>query len=434
MTSKLDDLEDAGRRGKGAREVLSHRLSQVSKTSKSDHVKLERVDGRVSQLIADLRDRAGITILALPRELPDHANDWVKLAENRFGWGEVRVAEAIAKECRKRFQGTKQAGRCGLIQARIAYEEHRFGDAVLTYRAVHDGLDGKPVLEVAAALLGIATTFEAQGKCKQARDVLGYVSTLMKRKGKAARAAKELLKTQPRRCSAGKVVLPPRTSGQLKLAAEAKKKAEAEALAKAEAERRAAAEAKRKAEEAAIQKARSERDAKAKADEAAAAEKAAAEKAAAAKKAAAEKAAAEKAAAEKAAAEKAAVTKSAGKTEKARPAATSGKSGSPAKVSDKTTTKKAVRPATPKSKSGKAAAPAEKAAKKTARTKPTTATKTKAVNTKSTAKKPTAKKPATKKPATKKPATKKPATKKPATKKPGPKAKPSSKPAKPVKK
>ena len=308
MTAKLDDLEDAIRRQKGGAEVLSHKLSKISRVSATDHTRLDGVDRRVSTLIADLRDRAGITILALPRNLPEHADDWVALAEDRFGWGEVRVAEAIAKECSKRFAGTKQAGRCGLIQARIAYEEHRFGDAVVIYQAVHDGLDGKPVPEVGQALNGIAAAFEAEGKCKRARDILGYIVTVMKR-AKAGRAAKERLKTQKQRCSNGKVKLPPRTSGQLKRAAEEKKAEEAAAQAKAEADARAQAEAKRKAEDEAVQKARATSDAEKAAAEEAAAEEAAAEKAAA-EKAAAEKTAAEKTAAEKAAAEKATSPKS----------------------------------------------------------------------------------------------------------------------------
>ena len=384
MTTKLDDLEDAVRRQKGADEVLTHRLADVTRAAKADHATLENVDRRVGRLIADLRDRAGITILALPRNLPEHANDWVKLAEDRFGWGEVRVAEAISKECRKRFAGTKQAGRCGLVQARIAYEEHRFGEAVVIYQAVHDGLDGKPVAEVGAALLGITASLEAEGKCKRAREILGYVVSLMKR-GTAARDAKALLKSQKQRCTPGKTALPTRTSGQLKRAAEEKKAAEAAAQAKAEAEAQAAAEAKRKAEEAAIQNARATRDANE--------SKEAEAKAEAARRAAADKAAADKATADKATADKATADKAADKA-----------------AADKAAADKAAADTAADKAAADKAAPAGSAKKPDAK-KP----HAKAAD----AKKPGAKKPGAKKPGAKKPGAKKPGAKQPGAKKPG---------------
>lgn len=212
ISSRLDDIEQKLVRIRGEFDELVHASEGNRANVAQQRAAIESIDRRLRELIGDLRDRAGIAILALPRELPEHADDWVKLAQTRFDEGEVRVADAVARECRKRFPGTTQAGRCGLILGKIAYEEHRFGDATTSYQAVHDELSGKGTPEVGDALLGIADVMEAQGKCKEARQVLEYLRNLMK-KGDAWNAAKERLDSQKARCTDGKVVLPPKTSG-----------------------------------------------------------------------------------------------------------------------------------------------------------------------------------------------------------------------------
>ena len=254
INARVDDLEDALRRSKGASEVLVHRIQRVAKQLRADHASIQALSQKHTTLVADLRDRAGISVLALPRDLPEHADEWIKLAIDRFGWGEVRVAEAIAKECRKRFRGTSQAATCGILQGKIAYEEHRFGDAVAIFRGVHDELNGKAIPVVVSALMNISRTFEAQGKCAQSKQVLGYVKNLMKGKPQAKQAA-GLAKGIPGRCDEGKVKLPEPTSGALKRAQAAaklaKEKAEAEAAAKRQEQAKAEAEREQKELEAA---------------------------------------------------------------------------------------------------------------------------------------------------------------------------------------
>lgn len=212
ISSRLDGIEQKLVRIRGEFEELVHASGGNTANVAQQRVAIESLDRRLRELIGDLRDRAGIAILALPRELPEHADDWVKLAQTRFDEGEVRVSDAVARECRKRFAGTTQAGRCGLILGKIAYEEHRFGDATTNYQAVHDELSGKATQEVGEALLGIADVMEAQGKCKEARQVLEYLRNLMK-KGDAWNTAKERVDNQKARCTDGKVVLPAKTSG-----------------------------------------------------------------------------------------------------------------------------------------------------------------------------------------------------------------------------
>lgn len=219
ISARLDDLDEGLRRTRGELEELAHRLGAVQGRSAKDQAAIEQLRGRVDRLIADLRDRAGIAILALPRELPEKAEEWPPLAQKSFDEGEIRTADAVARECRKRFTGTAIAGECGLLMAKIAFEEHRFGDAIDLYRSVHDALGGKAVPVVAKALLGISEVMEAQGKCKDAAEVLKYLRTLVK-KGAEATEAKRRQDDQKARCDEGKTRLPEPTWGKLKPAAE----------------------------------------------------------------------------------------------------------------------------------------------------------------------------------------------------------------------
>lgn len=203
------------KRLRGELEVFGHRIAGMSGLSSRYGRDIHNLQGRVDRLIADLRDRAGIAILALPHDLPEQAADWVKLAELRFDQGEVRVAEAIARECAKRFAATSHAGRCGLIQARVYFEEHRFGDAVTTLQAVHDSLGGKPLPVVGDVLLAISEVLEAEGKCADAVNVLDYLRRDLAVLAQA-RIAKERRAAVKGRCKAGVRRLPARTSGKLK--------------------------------------------------------------------------------------------------------------------------------------------------------------------------------------------------------------------------
>ncbi len=212
FSARVDTLERKIIQTAGSLEEFANALQAIATASGNQRAAIESLDRRLRDLIGDLRDRAGIAILALPRDLPEHADDWVKLAQLRFDEGEVRVADAVSRECRKRFPGTEQAGHCGLIIGRIAYEEQRFGDAIDLLRAVHDDLGGKAVPVVARALLQIAEVMEAQGKCKEAKQILEYLRNLMK-KGTEADLAKERSESQKGRCDEGKVRAVQPTSG-----------------------------------------------------------------------------------------------------------------------------------------------------------------------------------------------------------------------------
>lgn len=212
FSARMDMLERKITQTAGSLEELANALQAITTASGQQRAAIESLDRRLRDLIGDLRDRAGIAILALPRDLPEHADDWVKLAQLRFDEGEVRVADAVARECRKRFPGTDQAGHCGLVIGRIAYEEQRFGDAIDLLRAVHDDLGGKAVPVVAQALLQIGEVMEAQGKCKESKQILEYLRTLMMR-GREADLAKERSESQKGRCEEGKAKSVPPTSG-----------------------------------------------------------------------------------------------------------------------------------------------------------------------------------------------------------------------------
>lgn len=200
--SRLQDFDTALNRLRGEVEVLIHRLEMVEKASGSNQTAASELRASLNRLIADLRDRAGIAILALPSDLPPDADGFAKLAEQKQASGDVRVAAAVANECQKRFGSTEAAGTCGLVLARIAVEEQRYADATRILQAVHDSLGGKPLPVVGQSLLEIAHVLELQGKCTRALEVLKYLKTEMA-KLPQAKAAKDLIGTAPTRCKEG---------------------------------------------------------------------------------------------------------------------------------------------------------------------------------------------------------------------------------------
>ncbi len=200
--SKLTDFDTALNRVRGELEVLVRRLDALEKASGLNQTTASELRASLNRLIADLRDRAGIAILALPSDLPADADGFAKLAEQRYAAGEVRVAAAVANECQKRFGSTEAAGSCGLVLARIAVEEQRYADATKILQAVHDSLGGKPLPVVGQSLLEIAHVLELQGKCARALEVLKYLKTEMA-KLPQAKAAKDLMGTAAARCKEG---------------------------------------------------------------------------------------------------------------------------------------------------------------------------------------------------------------------------------------
>lgn len=215
VTSRLDALQTNLKQARGDLEVIAHSMAGVGTASGRHGEAIERLRSRLDRLIADLRDRAGIAILALPRDLPERAEDWVTLAQRRFDEGEVRVAEAITRECSKRFGASEPAARCGLLRAKIAFEEHRFADAIETLQGVHDAMGGKPIEVVGEALLAISAVLEAEGKCAEATGVLDYLRKDMP-KLPQARQAKQRHGEVRQRCKKGVRRLPEKTSGSIK--------------------------------------------------------------------------------------------------------------------------------------------------------------------------------------------------------------------------
>lgn len=215
LTARIDHLEDQLRKARGELEVIAHRMAVVSRHTRSHRDEIDGIRGRLGRLIADLRDRAGIAILALPRDLPEKAEDWVKLAREHFDYGEIRVADAIARECAKRFAATTTAGECVLIQAQVAFEEHRFADALKQLQSIHDSMNARAVPIVGRALVRISAVLEAQGKCRQAGDVLKYLRAEMP-KLDSAKQARERLAELRKRCKQGVQALPAKTSGTKK--------------------------------------------------------------------------------------------------------------------------------------------------------------------------------------------------------------------------
>lgn len=203
--AKLSEMDSKMAKVRGELEVLLHRLEIIEKTGGSAADLAAEVRRRLDQLIADLRDRAGIAILGLPVELPADAEGFAKLAEAKLVASDIRTAAAVAVECQKRFDGTEAAARCAFVQAKIASQEQRYSDATrLLQTAVVDKLGGKVVTPpiVGDALLEIARILELQGRCATALKVLKYLIADMA-KLPAAKAAKELVAAAPTRCKEG---------------------------------------------------------------------------------------------------------------------------------------------------------------------------------------------------------------------------------------
>ena len=200
--ARLAEMDAKVARARGEMEVLAHRLATIEKTGGGAAELVADVRRRLDQLIADLRDRAGIAILALPADLPGDGEGFAKLAEDRLLANDARTAAAVAVECQKRFANTEVAGRCAFVQARIAVQEARYDQATRILQGIHDSLNGKPVPIVSEALLEIARILELQGRCANAQKVLKYVLSDMP-KLPAAKTAKDLLATSPGRCKEG---------------------------------------------------------------------------------------------------------------------------------------------------------------------------------------------------------------------------------------
>lgn len=200
--AKLADFDSKLQKARGEIEVVVHRLEVIEKTGGGAAEQIAEVRRRLEQLVADLRDRAGIAILALPAELPPDADGFAKLSEAKLASGEVRTAAAVAMECQKRFAATEAAGQCGLVLAKIAIQEQRYADATKILQAIHDSLGGKPLPVVGAALLEIARVLELQGRCANAQKVLKYITSDMAKLA-AAKTAKDLLASSATRCKEG---------------------------------------------------------------------------------------------------------------------------------------------------------------------------------------------------------------------------------------
>lgn len=201
-TARLQDYERSNNKLRGELDEIARRLALVEQTGGGAAVQVAEVRQRLEQLIADLRDRAGIAILALPADLPPDGPGFAALAEAKLQAKEVRVAAAVASECQKRFEGTESAGRCGIVLGKIAIEEQRYADATRILQAVHDSLQGNAVPVVGQALIQIARVLELQGKCGNAQKVLKYITTDMPKLAEA-KVAKELIASADKRCKEG---------------------------------------------------------------------------------------------------------------------------------------------------------------------------------------------------------------------------------------
>lgn len=176
---------------RGELEVILHRLDASERQGGSTGQSVVELRGRLNQLIADLRDRAGIAILALPTDLPKDADGFVRAADAALADGDVRLAAAMASECQKRYPGSEQWASCGLVHGRIAAQEQRLVDALRLFQAVHDGLGGKACTPVAQSLVEVARILEAQGKCAKATQVWTYLASEMPKVAQAKQAKAE---------------------------------------------------------------------------------------------------------------------------------------------------------------------------------------------------------------------------------------------------
>ena len=203
--AKLSEMDTKMAKVRGEVEVLIHRLEIIEKTGGAAADLAAEVRRRLDQLVADLRDRAGIAILGLPADLPADAEGFAKLAETKLAANDARTEAAVAVECQKRYEGTDAAARCAFVQAKIAAQEQRYSDATRVLQtAVVDKLGGKlPVPPIVGdALLEIARILELQGRCATAQKVLKYLLADMA-KLPAAKAAKDQLASAPARCKEG---------------------------------------------------------------------------------------------------------------------------------------------------------------------------------------------------------------------------------------
>ena len=200
--AKLGEMESKLAKIRGELEVAAHRLETIEKIGGAAAGMVAEVRRRLDQLIADLRDRAGIAILALPADLPADAEGFAKLAEAKLASGDIRTAAAVSAECQKRFPNTETAGRCAFVHARVAIQEQRYDNATRILQGIHDMLNGKAVPVVGDALLEIAKILELQGRCANAQKVLKYLVADMA-KLPAAKTAKETLSTSGTRCKEG---------------------------------------------------------------------------------------------------------------------------------------------------------------------------------------------------------------------------------------
>ncbi|MSP92621.1 MAG: hypothetical protein EXR79_12600 [Myxococcales bacterium] len=200
--ARLQDFERAVQRLKGEFEVVLRRLDVAEKVANSGGQGVADLRQRLNQLVADLRDRAGITILALPPDVPADGPGLARLAADRYGEGDIRVAAAVAAHCKKLFPRTEPGAACTLLLGRIAAEEHRWADATGHFEEVHNWLADRKHVYVGEALIEIAKLLEAQGECQKATGALKY---LMSDFGKLphGKLAKDMIASQAQRCKQG---------------------------------------------------------------------------------------------------------------------------------------------------------------------------------------------------------------------------------------
>ena len=205
--ARLQDFERAVQRLKGELEVVLRRLDAAEKLANSGGQGVTELRQKLNQLVADLRDRAGIAILALPPDVPSDGPGLARLAADRYGNGDIRVAAAIAAHCKKLYPRTEPGAACTLLLGRIAAEEHRWTDATGHFEEVHNWLADRKHVYVGEALIEIAKLLEAQGECQKAAGALKY---LVSDFGKLphSKLAKDMVTSQPQRCKQGVGLIP----------------------------------------------------------------------------------------------------------------------------------------------------------------------------------------------------------------------------------